>query len=266
VARAIHKRSARSSGPFIAINCGAIPENLIESELFGHEKGSFTGAHVQRQGRIELAQGGTLFLDEIAELPLPLQVKLLRFLQEREIERVGGRSPIPVDARVLAATNADLSRSILEGKFREDLYYRLCVVVISMPPLRERDGDILLLAKAFLQRQAEGQQKMLVFTPKAIQAMESHRWPGNVRELENRIQRAAIMAENGRITPKDLEIRQYSDHGGQGLGKAREAMERQMIQAALARNKGNLTRAAAELEISRPSLYELIEKLGISRR
>ena len=267
IAHAIHRRSPRGSGPFIAINCGAIPESLLESELFGHEKGSFTGAHVQRQGRVELAQGGTLFLDEIGELSAALQVKLLRFLQERQIERIGGRSLITVDARVLAATNVDLTKAMAEGRFREDLYYRLNVVNVAIPPLRNREGDILLLAKAFLQRQSVKQQKNLVFTPKAIQVMESHGWPGNVRELENRIQRAAIMAENGRITPQDLGLNSAStEFMGQSLGKARESVERQMIEAALARNKGNLSRAAVELEISRPSLYELIQKLGITRR
>jgi two-component system NtrC family response regulator len=267
VARAIHRRSSRKNGPFITINCGAIPDNLLESELFGHEKGAFTGAHIQRQGRIEMAQGGTLFLDEIGELPPSLQVKLLRFLQEREIERVGGRSLIPVDARVLAATNIDLRKAMSEGRFREDLYYRLGVVVLSMPPLRQREGDIEMLAKAFLQRQAGVQQKNLIFTPKALEAIGAYPWPGNVRELENRIQRAAIMAENGRITPKDLALAPNShNYDGPTLENAREAVERQMVEAALARNKGNLTRAAAELEISRPSLYDLIDKLGISRR
>jgi two-component system, NtrC family, response regulator len=266
VARAIHRHSSRNSGPFVPINCGAIPENLLESELFGHEKGSFTGAHIQRLGRVELANKGTLFLDEIGELSGPLQVKLLRFLQQHEIERIGGRSPIHVDARIVAATNMDLTKAMAEGRFREDLYYRLGVVIISLPSLRERNEDVLLLANTFLQRQAAAQGRDLIFTPKALKAIESHHWPGNVRELENRIQRAAIMAENGRITPRDLGISQYSEFEGQGLAKARQAVERQMIEAALARNKGNLTRAAAELEISRPSLYELIDKLGISRR
>jgi len=267
VARAIHRRSPRKGGPFIAINCGAIPENLLESELFGHEKGAFTDAHIQRQGRIEMAQGGTLFLDEIGELSATLQVKLLRFLQQHEIERIGGRTLINVDARVLAATNIDLTKAMSEGRFREDLYYRLAVVVVSMPPLRERDGDIELLAKAFLQRQAMTQNAPLVFTPKAVEAMTEYGWPGNVRELENRIQRAAIMAENSKITPNDLTLTsRYSAYQGRSLGEAREGLERQMIEAALARNKGNLTRAAHDLEISRPTLYELIEKLGIQRR
>ncbi len=267
VANAIHRRSGRKGGPFITINCGAIPENLLESELFGHEKGAFTGAHMQRPGRIEMAQGGTLFLDEIGELSAALQVKLLRFLQERRIERVGGRSLISVDTRVIAATNIDLRKAMAEGAFREDLYYRLGVVLIPLPPLRERRGDIQLLAKAFLQRHESAQGRPLVFTPQSTMAMESHSWPGNVRELENRIQRAAIMAENGRITPKDLAlVSSSSDYEGQSLGKAREAVERRMIEGALARNKGNLTQAAAQLKISRPSLYELIEKLGIARR
>jgi two-component system NtrC family response regulator len=267
VAQAIHRRSSRKSGPFIAINCGAIPENLLESELFGHEKGSFTGAHVQRIGRVEMAQGGTLFLDEIGELSGPLQVKLLRFLQERQMERVGGRALISVDARVLAATNVDLTRAMAEGRFREDLYYRLNVVSVAIPPLRDRAGDTLVLAKAFLQKQAVRQQKNLTLTPKSLQALEIHGWPGNVRELENRIQRAAIMAENGRITPQDLGLTSAStEYMGQSLSQAREAVERQMVEAALTRNKGNISRAAVELEISRPSLYELIQKLGISRR
>jgi two-component system NtrC family response regulator len=266
VARAIHDRSTRKSNPFVAINCGAIPETLLESELFGHEKGSFTGAHVQRKGRIEAAEGGTIFLDEIGELPGTLQVKLLRFLQEHEVERIGGRTPLRVDARVIAATNADLTKAMSEGAFREDLYYRLSVVVISTPPLRDRDADIRLLAAAFVEREAAAQQQKLILTPQAIQAVESYKWPGNVRELENRVRRAAIMAENGRITPADLELPEVGDFGGHGLGRARQELERKMIEAALARNNGNLTRAAQDLEISRPSLYELIDKLGIERR
>jgi two-component system NtrC family response regulator len=265
VARAIHRLSARKNGPFIAINCGAIPENLLESELFGHEKGSFTGAHAQRQGRIETAESGTLFLDEIGELSGPLQVKLLRFLQDHEVERVGGRSLIKVDTRVIAATNVDLVKAMAEGRFREDLYYRLAVLV-SLPPLREREGDLLALAYAFLQRQAEELQKKLVLTSKSIKVIESHGWPGNVRELENRIQRAAIMAENGRVTPEDLGLTSVYTEYGQGLFDAREALDRQMIEAALVKTRGNLTRAAMELAISRPTLYELMEKLGMSRK
>jgi two-component system NtrC family response regulator len=266
VARAIHRLSPRKNGPFIAINCGAIPENLLESELFGHEKGSFTGAHIQRLGRIETAEGGTLFLDEIGELPGPLQVKLLRFLQQHEVERVGGRSLIKVDTRVIAATNVDLVKAMSEGRFREDLYYRLAVV-ISLPPLRQREGDTLLLANAFLQVQAAALQKSLIFTAKAIKVIESHGWPGNVRELENRIQRASIMAESGRVTPEDLGLTStYTEYEGQALFSARDALDRQMIEAALTRSKGNLTRAAVELSISRPTLYELMDKLGMSRK
>ncbi|HEX4998810.1 MAG TPA: PEP-CTERM-box response regulator transcription factor [Terriglobia bacterium] len=267
VAQAIHTRSARSTRPFVAINCGAIPENLLESELFGHEKGAFTGAHLQRQGRVEAAQGGTLFLDEIGDLPTALQVKLLRFLQDHTVERVGGRTSIHVDARVLAATNVDLTKAMASGRFREDLYYRLGVVLITVPPLRDREGDLPLLARAFLERHSKQVGKDLVFTPACLKAIDYHTWPGNVRELENRIQRAAIMCEHGRVTPKDLGLSAtYSEMQGRGLSKAREAVERQMVESAIARNKGNLTRAAAELEISRPTLYELIDKLGITRK
>jgi len=266
VARAIHRLSARQNGPFIAINCGAIPENLLESELFGHEKGSFTGAHAQRSGRIEMAEGGTLFLDEIGELSFPLQVKLLRFLQDHEVERVGGRSLIRVDTRVIAATNVDLVKAMAEGRFREDLYYRLAVLV-SLPPLREREGDTMVLANALLQRQAAALQKKLAFTVKAIKVIESHAWPGNVRELENRILRASIMSEYGRVSPEDLGLSsENAAYGGQALFTAREALDRQMIEAALAKTKGNLTRAAVELDISRPTLYELMDKLGIARK
>jgi len=264
-ARAIHERSGRQEGPFVAINCGAIPETLLESELFGHEKGAFTGAHIQRKGRIESAQGGTLFLDEIGELPPQPQVKLLRFLQEQRIERVGGRQEIVVDARVLAATNTDIDQALKDGRFREDLYYRLGVVVISMPPLREREGDILLLAMAFLQRYAsKAKRKINGFAPQAVRAIETHAWPGNVRELENRVKRAVIMAGGVKITPADLELTsRYSKYEGQGLKQAREDMEREMIQRAQARNKGNLTRTASELGISRPTLYDLMDKLGM---
>jgi two-component system NtrC family response regulator len=222
---------------------------------------------VQRLGRFEMAQDGTLFLDEIGELSGALQVKLLRFLQERQIERVGGRELISVNARVLAATNVDLTKAMANGRFREDLYYRLNVVSVGIPPLRDRAGDTLLLSKAFLQQQSMRQNKSLSFTPQSIHVLEAHGWPGNVRELENRIQRAAIMAENGRITPKDLGLSSTSTkYIGQSLSQAREAVERQMIEAALALNKGNISRTARKLEISRPSLYELIQKLGISRR
>jgi two-component system NtrC family response regulator len=268
VAKAIHGRSARREGPFVAINCAAIPDNLLESELFGHEKGAFTGAHAKRQGRIELAHGGTLFLDEIGDLPLGLQVKLLRFLQEHHLERVGGREEITVDTRVLAATNTDLPRAMSENRFREDLYYRLGVVVISVPPLRDREGDVVFLAQAFLQKYAaDSQKKLMGFTRPAVRALEAHSWPGNVRELENRIRRAVIMAQSAKLTVEDLQLTSpYTKYEGLGLKEAREGLEKDLILQALAKNRGNLTRIAADLGISRPTLYELMDKLGIARK
>ncbi len=267
VARAIHRQGSRKDFPFIAINCGAIPENLLESELFGHERGAFTGAHIQRKGRLEMAQGGTIFLDEVGEIPPSLQVKLLRFLQETRIERVGGREEIPVDARVLAATNRDLKQAINEGKFREDLFYRLGVVTIHLPPLRDREDDLVLLATALLQRYAnENKRSFTGFTKQAIRAIETYEWPGNIRELENRIKRAVIMAEGLKIAPDDLElVSPYKKYEGHGLREAREALERDFIQRAVTRNRGNMTQVAAELGLSRPTLYELIEKLGLKK-
>ena len=266
-ARAIHQKSARKDGPFIPINCGAISENLLESELFGHEKGSFTGAHTQRQGRVELAQGGTLFLDEIGDIPLALQVKLLRFLQEYRIERVGGRQEISIDTRVIAATNRDLSKAIQDGQFREDLYYRIGVVVLNLPRLQERNGDIKLLAHALLEKYAtENKKKMTGFTKEALRSLETHDWPGNVRELENRLKRAVVMAEGNKITAANLELAtDQPKYAGQGLKAAREAVEREMVQHAIIRNSSNLSQTAAELGISRPTLYELMGKLGIER-
>jgi two-component system NtrC family response regulator len=266
VARAVHRLGARSKGPFVAINCGAIPENLLESELFGHEKGAFTGAHMQRKGRIETAHGGTLFLDEIGDLPLPLQVKLLRFLQERRIERVGGRQEIAVDARVVAATNADLRQAMRDGRFREDLYYRIGVVVIAVPPLRDRNDDVLVLAAAFLQQYAaETHKRTGGFSREALAALQAHTWPGNVRELENRVKRAVVMAESPRILPADLELDGVIPVEGRALRDVRAELERETVQRALAKHKGNVTRTAAELGVSRPTLYALIEKLGIPR-
>lgn len=266
-ALAIHRSGSRCDGPFIAINCGAIPENLLESELFGHEKGAFTGAHIQRKGRVELAQGGTLFLDEIGDLSAPLQVKLLRFLQEHRIERIGGREQIEVDVRVIAATNRDLKAAMREGRFREDLYYRLGVVVIPLPPLRDREGDIPLLATSLLQRfGSEAGRKVSAFTPQALRAMERYQWPGNVRELENRVKRAVIMAEGTKITPADLDLDSgLAKYEGTTLKEVREAVEKEFVQRALKRHNGNVTRAAAELDVSRPTMYELMEKLGIPR-
>jgi len=267
VAQAIHHRSARKDGPFVAINCSAIPESLLESELFGHEKGSFTGAHVQRKGRVEMASGGTLFLDEIGELPALLQVKLLRFLQEQCIERVGGRQPIQVDTRVVAATNVDLKKAITENRFREDLFYRLAVVVINLPPLRERETDVRLLAQEFLRRAAAKIGKNgLTFDHDAVRALKDHSWPGNVRELDNRVKRAVIMADGKRLTPADLELGNVAERPhAANLKEARENVERDMIQKALRKHGGKIAPAATDLGISRPTLYELMDKLGMKR-
>lgn len=268
VARGIHKQSARKEGPFIPINCGAIPETLLESELFGYERGAFTGAHIRRKGRIEMAQGGTLFLDEIGELSPSLQVKLLRFLQEHRIERIGGREEIAVDTRVLTATNMDLKQAIKGNGFREELYYRLAVVTIAVAPLRERQEDILLIAKALLHRYAaEGRKRITGFTQQAVTALQAYNWPGNIRELENRIKRAVIMAEEPRLTPADLELAISStSHDGLNLRAAVAALRKDFIQQALARHQDNLTMAAAALGLSRPTLYEQMEKMGLRKK
>ena len=267
VARAIHRLSIRASRPFIPINCSAIPENLIESEFFGHEKGTFTGAHVQRKGRFEMAEGGTLFLDEIGDLPLTIQVKLLRFLQEKTIERVGGREQIEVDTRILAATNRDLEEAMRNSAFRDDLFYRISVINISLPPLRERSADIVLLAKTFLDRYAnESKKKIKGFSSQVIEALERYAWPGNVRELENRIKRAVIMSEGKKITLEDLEMQSVAGAKENILLKdAREHLEKELILKAIARNENNLTKAASDLGISRPTLYDLMQKLGIPK-
>jgi len=267
VAKALHRRSTQSSGPFVAINCNTIPENLLESELFGHEKGAFTGAHTQRKGHIETAAGGTLFLDEIGELPPPVQVKLLRFLQEKCFQRVGGRQEIQSDVRILAATNRNLQESVASGKFREDLYFRLAVVVVKVPPLRERGEDILLVAKALLNDYlVEHAKPGLTFAPDALRVLSLHCWPGNVRELQNRLRRAVIMADSKRVTARDLELADaLSVLPPQTLKEARESLEREMVQDALRRHRGKVTAAALDLGISRPTLYELMEKLGIAR-
>jgi two-component system, NtrC family, response regulator len=265
-ARSIHQRSARRDGPFVAINCSAIPESLMESELFGHEKGAFTGAHALRKGRIESSHGGTLFLDEIGEIPPPIQVKLLRFLQERCIERVGGRQEIPVDTRVLAATHVDLKKGMTTGTFREDLFYRLAVVQITLPPLRDRENDLPLLANAFLQQSAnESSKHGLSFAPEALRAIQSHPWPGNVRELQNRVRRAVIMGGGKRLSSQDIELASPTAPT-KTLKEAREALERELLQQALRRNSGKISSAANDLGISRPTFYELMEKLGIPKQ
>jgi two-component system, NtrC family, response regulator len=268
IARAIHRSGENfQEKAFVAINCGAIPENLLESELFGHEKGSFTGADAQKKGKIEYAAGGTLFLDEVGELPLLLQVKLLRFLQERQVERVGGRAPIPVTARVIAATNRELKREIEEGRFREDLYYRLGVVNMVAPPLRERGEDIVVLANNFLKKFA-GQYRKAVhgFRSDAMIAIRSYAWPGNVRELENKVKRAVIMSEKRSLTPKDLDLsppeEQVHNHT---LKDVRSAAEREHILKVLGKWDWNITKAAKEMEISRPTLHDLIKKYMISK-
>jgi two-component system NtrC family response regulator len=271
VARAIHSLSLRNGGPFIPINCGAIPENLLESELFGHEKGAFTGAQFQVQGKVEYAHKGTLFLDEIAELPLNLQVKILRFLQEKMIQRVGGREDIHVDARIVAATNVNISKAIEAGDFRQDLYYRIGVITVKLPPLRERSGDIMLLANLFLQKFSEGLgKKVRGFTLSAASALESYEWPGNVRELENKIQRAVIMSESSVIEPRDLGFteattaRKSLEREDITLRAAKDQLEKELTIAALEKYRGNIVKAAEGLGISRPTLYDIIRKHDLS--
>src|SRR5438477_8814084 len=266
-ALAIHRRSSRKDGPFIAINCNAIPENLLESELFGHEKGAFTGAHIQRKGLMESAGGGSLFLDEIGELPPPIQVKLLRFLQEQRFQRVGGRQEIQIDTRIIAATNVDLKEAVTKGKFREDLYFRLAVVVIKLPPLRDRGDDAEILAQEFLQQFAVQCDKTgLRFGSDAIRAIRRHSWPGNVRELQNRVKRAIIMAEGKRVTAGDLELSASAELvPAATLKQARENIERELVEQALKKHSGRISAAATDLGISRPTLYELMDKLGIGR-
>ncbi len=270
VARAIHDLSLRKTGPFVAINCGAIPEALLESELFGHEKGAFTGAHTQVQGKVEYAQNGTLFLDEIGELPALLQVKLLRFLQDKTIQRVGGREDVAVNTRILAATNKDIIKQIGEGKFREDLYYRLGVVTIKVPPLRERKGDLIVLATYFLKRYCDLYNKRVRgFAAAAVAGMESYAWPGNVRELENKIQRAIILCEGPLVEPSDLGFE--AKPAGQTtaspeirtLKAARERVEKEMMLSALDKYRGNVAKAAEELGVSRPTFYDLMKKYGL---
>jgi two-component system, NtrC family, response regulator len=265
VARAIHQRSRRREAPFVAINCGAIPENLLEAELFGHEKGAFTGAHIQRKGKLELVDGGTLFLDEIGELSLLLQVKLLRFLQERKIERVGGRESILVECRVVAATNRSMRTQLERGLFREDLYYRLSVVSIQMPPLRDRSDDIMPLANAFLSRACAEYRRTLRFSQAAVQAMRAYPWPGNIRELENKVQRAVIMARGRLIEPGNLDLA-TSESSAESLGSARARAEREALVDVLGRYRGNISQAAKDLQVSRPTLHGLLSKHQVNAK
>ncbi|WP_435202156.1 PEP-CTERM-box response regulator transcription factor [Qipengyuania sp. 902] len=267
LAKGVHETSDRKSRAFIAINCAAIPENLLESELFGHEKGAFTGAVKTTEGKIELADGGTLFLDEVGDIPLPLQVKLLRFLQERTIERIGGRKPIPVDTRIVCATHQDLEAMIGEGTFREDLFYRLAEIVVKVPTLAERPGDAVLLAKTFLARfAAEMNPQVKGFAPDALAAIDSWNWPGNVRELENRVKRAVIMADGKLVGAEDLDLGNI-DEGESDLAlnlkSAREQADRRMIRQALARSEGNISNTAKLLGISRPTLYDLLKQYDL---
>ncbi len=262
IARALHRLSHRAEQPFVVINCAAIPETLLESELFGYEKGAFTGATRQTKGKIEYADGGTFFLDEVGDLPASLQAKLLRFLQERVIERLGGREEIAVDVRVVCATHRDLPNLIHEGAFREDLYYRISELTVRIPPLREREGDILVIARALLDRYSrETGRPAQTFTSDAVAALEAHDWPGNVRELENKIKRAVILRDGPQITAADLDLAAAaSQEVFLNLRQARDYAERQALHRSLARAGGNLSQAAELLGITRPTLYSLLNK------
>ena len=267
LARGLHQASPRRNGKFVAINCAAIPENLLESELFGYEKGAFTGAAKTTLGKIEMAAGGTLMLDEIGDLPFSLQAKLLRFLQERTIERVGGRQEIPVDVRIVCATHQDLKVLSKEGRFREDLYYRLAEIVVNIPPLRLRVGDAALLAHAFARRFAAEQNRgTLSLCEDAVRAIEAHHWPGNIRELENCIKRAVIMVDSNQITSQDIGLNfPEADDGGRSLDlrTIREKAEKNAIILAMGRVNGNVVKAAEMLGVSRPTLYDLMHRLGL---
>ena len=266
LARGLHDASERASANFVAINCAAIPENLLESELFGHEKGAFTGAVKTTEGKIEMADGGTLFLDEVGDIPLPLQVKLLRFLQERTIERLGGRKSIAVDTRIVCATHQDLEAMVSDGRFREDLFYRLAEIVVKIPSLAERPGDAGLLAKAFLKRfSAEMNPTVTGFAPDALTAIDAWKWPGNVRELENRVKRAVIMSEGKLVGAEDLDLGDETEEDGDvlNLKSAREKSDRKVIRHALARSEGNISSTAKMLGISRPTLYDLLKQYDL---
>ena len=267
LARALHNLSPRKDKRFVAINCAAIPENLLESELFGHEKGAFTGAVKQTPGKIEIANGGTLFLDEIGDMPLALQAKMLRFLQERVIERVGGREEISVDVRVVCATNQSLTGLISQGLFREDLYYRVSEITIDIPPFRDREEGRLILARNILNKCAKQQGRSLSgFTDDANAAIEAYSWPGNVRELENKIKGAVIMADGKQVTAADLGLSGIEDQEAESLNlrEVRQRAESKAIRVALMKNFGNISRAAEQLGVTRPTLYDLLNKYGLS--
>ena len=266
LARGLHEASERRNGAFIAINCAAIPENLLESELFGHEKGAFTGAVKTTEGKIEMANGGTLFLDEVGDIPFALQVKLLRFLQERVIERIGSRKAIAVDTRIVCATHQDLETMIGDGRFREDLFYRLAEIVVRIPSLAERPGDATLLAKVFLARfAAEMNPQVKGFAADALAAIDGWAWPGNVRELENRVKRAVIMADGKLVAAGDLDLNDpdTAEEAALNLKAAREQTDRRMIRHALARSEGNISNTAKLLGISRPTLYDLLKQYDL---
>ncbi len=267
LARGLHALSPRAKQRFVAVNCAAIPENLLESELFGYEKGAFTGATKQTLGKIETANKGTFFLDEIGDLPMSLQAKLLRFLQERVIERIGGRDEISVDVRIVCATHRDLKEQIRRGDFREDLYYRLAELVIEIPPLRKRIGDALLLSHSFVQRFCkENGRPVLSLSDDAVAAIDAHDWPGNVRELENCLKRAVIMADGGLVTADDLGLDASDDDLEKlNIRHVREAAERQAVLRVMARTNGNVARSAELLGVSRPSLYDMMNRFGITK-
>jgi two-component system NtrC family response regulator len=264
LARGVHACSPRRDGPFVAINCAAIPENLLEAELFGYERGAFTGAVKTTEGKIELAEGGTLFLDEVGDIPLPLQVKLLRFLQERVIERIGGRKSIDVDVRIVCATHQNLKHMIADGRFREDLYYRIAEVTITIPPLKDRQGDAVLLANHFLRRYgADRPGAPTRLSPGATAAISLHSWPGNIRELENRMKRAVIMADGPAVTAEDLDLADVAEARLVTLREARAISDTRTINAALLAAGGSISTAAKSLGISRPTLYDLMRDLNI---
>ena len=266
-AQAIHARSHRQRGPFVAINCGAIPETLMESELFGHERGAFTGAMQEKKGRVEAAADGTLFLDEVGELPLALQVKLLRFLQEGTFERVGGLRTITIETRVIAATNVALPAAIAQNQFREDLYYRLKVMDVDLPPLRDRGEDVVLMALCFLKRAAAGESpRIRGYIPAALRAIRAYGWPGNVRELSNKVRRAVVLAEGPEVTPHDLDLPEAGLEAEESLDSLRAAHRRievELLVKALSLHRGNLTRVARDLEVSRSTLYRKLRTYNL---